>query len=113
MSLGSGSGCDTQFLFSDDVLRDYEERPPLHAKSSANISERGCVQHTSRSTPECRGGPNPRDVLCHAKLLRLTEARSGARLYEPQHVRTPKAASHHEVEFHRLRMSEIFLRCGS
>src|SRR5687767_11509669 len=33
MSLGSGSGCDTQFLFSDDILGDYEERPPRHAKA--------------------------------------------------------------------------------
>lgn len=33
MSLGSGSGCDTQFLFSDDILGDYDERLPRHAKS--------------------------------------------------------------------------------
>ena len=33
MSLGSGSGCDTQFLFSDDILGDYEERTPRHAKA--------------------------------------------------------------------------------
>src|SRR5438309_5291657 len=33
MSLGSGSGCDTQFLFSDDILGDYEERLPRHAKA--------------------------------------------------------------------------------
>ncbi len=33
MSLGSGSGCDTQFLFSDDILGDYDERPPRHAKT--------------------------------------------------------------------------------
>ena len=32
MSLGSGSGCDTQFLFSDDILGDYDERLPRHAK---------------------------------------------------------------------------------
>jgi 3-methyl-2-oxobutanoate hydroxymethyltransferase len=32
MSLGSGSGCDTQFLFSDDLLGEYDERPPRHAK---------------------------------------------------------------------------------
>src|SRR5262245_15948992 len=31
MSLGSGTGCDTQFLFSDDILGDYAERPPRHA----------------------------------------------------------------------------------
>jgi len=33
MSLGSGEGCDTQFLFSDDILGDYDERLPRHAKS--------------------------------------------------------------------------------
>jgi len=39
MSLGSGSGCDTQFLFSDDILGDYEERPPRHAKAYRNFAE--------------------------------------------------------------------------
>ena len=33
MSLGSGTGCDTQFLFSDDILGDYDERLPRHAKA--------------------------------------------------------------------------------
>src|SRR6267378_4529419 len=33
MSLGSGNGCDTQFLFSDDILGEYQERPPRHAKA--------------------------------------------------------------------------------
>src|SRR4051812_15176349 len=33
MSLGSGNGCDTQFLSPDDILGDYEERPPRHAKA--------------------------------------------------------------------------------
>ncbi len=33
MSLGSGDGCDTQFLFSDDILGDYNERMPRHAKA--------------------------------------------------------------------------------
>lgn len=33
MSLGSGAGCDTQFLFSDDILGEYDERPPRHAKA--------------------------------------------------------------------------------
>lgn len=37
MSLGSGTGCDTQFLFSDDILGDYEERPPRHAKAYRNL----------------------------------------------------------------------------
>ncbi len=37
MSLGSGSGCDTQFLFSDDILGDYDERIPRHAKAYRNF----------------------------------------------------------------------------
>jgi 3-methyl-2-oxobutanoate hydroxymethyltransferase len=39
MSLGSGSGCDTQFLFSDDILGDYDERIPRHAKAYRNFLE--------------------------------------------------------------------------
>jgi len=39
MSLGSGEGCDTQFLFSDDILGDYEERLPRHAKAYRNFLE--------------------------------------------------------------------------
>jgi 3-methyl-2-oxobutanoate hydroxymethyltransferase len=39
MSLGSGTGCDTQFLFSDDILGDYEERPPRHAKAYRNFAQ--------------------------------------------------------------------------
>ncbi|MFL2658458.1 MAG: 3-methyl-2-oxobutanoate hydroxymethyltransferase [Akkermansiaceae bacterium] len=38
MSLGSGSGCDTQFLFSDDILGDYNERLPRHAKAYRDFS---------------------------------------------------------------------------
>jgi 3-methyl-2-oxobutanoate hydroxymethyltransferase len=38
MSLGSGDGCDTQFLFSDDILGDYEERPPRHAQAYRNFA---------------------------------------------------------------------------
>jgi len=38
MSLGSGKGCDTQFLFSDDILGDYDERLPRHAKSYRNFA---------------------------------------------------------------------------
>lgn len=37
MSLGSGNGCDTQFLFSDDILGEYEERLPRHAKAYRNF----------------------------------------------------------------------------
>lgn len=39
MSLGSGPGCDTQFLFSDDILGDYAERPPRHSKQYRNFME--------------------------------------------------------------------------
>jgi 3-methyl-2-oxobutanoate hydroxymethyltransferase len=39
MSLGSGDGCDTQFLFSDDILGDYEDRLPRHAKAYRNFVE--------------------------------------------------------------------------
>jgi 3-methyl-2-oxobutanoate hydroxymethyltransferase len=39
MSLGSGAGCDTQFLFSDDILGDYDERLPRHAKAYRNFLE--------------------------------------------------------------------------
>ncbi len=39
MSLGSGPGCDTQFLFSDDLLGDYDERLPRHAKAYRNFLE--------------------------------------------------------------------------
>ena len=38
MSLGSGTGCDTQFLFSDDILGDYDERPPRHARAYRNFA---------------------------------------------------------------------------
>lgn len=37
MSLGSGNGCDSQFLFSDDILGDYDERIPRHAKMYRNF----------------------------------------------------------------------------
>tara|TARA_Y100001934_G_scaffold128588_2_gene156135 strand:- start:398 stop:1207 length:810 start_codon:yes stop_codon:yes gene_type:complete len=37
MSLGSGTGCDTQFLFSDDILGEYDERIPRHAKAYRNF----------------------------------------------------------------------------
>ena len=42
MSLGSGPGCDTQFLFSDDILSDYDERPPRHAKAYRNFAAEHC-----------------------------------------------------------------------
>lgn len=37
MSLGSGPSCDTQFLFSDDILGDYPDRLPRHAKAYRNF----------------------------------------------------------------------------
>lgn len=37
MSLGSGPGCDSQFLFSDDILGDYDERIPRHARAYRNF----------------------------------------------------------------------------
>jgi 3-methyl-2-oxobutanoate hydroxymethyltransferase len=37
MSLGSGNGCDTQFLFSDDILGEHNERIPRHAKAYRNV----------------------------------------------------------------------------
>jgi 3-methyl-2-oxobutanoate hydroxymethyltransferase len=39
MSLGSGTGCDSQFLFSDDILGDYDERIPRHAKAYRNFRQ--------------------------------------------------------------------------
>lgn len=39
MSLGSGTDCGTQFLFSDDILGDYDEPPPRHAKACRNFAE--------------------------------------------------------------------------
>src|SRR5436309_2239013 len=47
MSLGSGSGCDSQFLFSDDILGDYDERIPRHAKAYRN-----CLQEYKRLQQE-------------------------------------------------------------
>src|SRR5688572_11767056 len=37
MSLRSANGCDSQFLFSDDLLGDYDERIPPHAKAYRNF----------------------------------------------------------------------------
>lgn len=39
MSLGSGTGCDTQFLFSDDILADYDDHLPRHARAYRNFLE--------------------------------------------------------------------------
>jgi 3-methyl-2-oxobutanoate hydroxymethyltransferase len=48
MSLGSGPGCDTQFLFSDDILGDYDERLPRHAKAYRNFAEENRRLQTER-----------------------------------------------------------------
>jgi 3-methyl-2-oxobutanoate hydroxymethyltransferase len=48
MSLGSGTGCDTQFLFSDDILGDYDERPPRHAKVYRNFAAENCRLQAER-----------------------------------------------------------------
>lgn len=39
MSLGSGRGCDTQYLFSDDILRDYGDWIPRHARSYRDFTK--------------------------------------------------------------------------
>jgi 3-methyl-2-oxobutanoate hydroxymethyltransferase len=59
MSLGSGSGCDTQFLFSDDILGDYEERhgtPRPTGIFSQNIdgSSRKGSMHSGNTFPMCK-----------------------------------------------------------
>jgi len=69
MSLGSGGGCDTQFLFSDDILGDYEERPPRHAKAYRNFLEehrrlqRERIAAFSEYIAEVKGGRFPE--RCH------------------------------------------------
>jgi 3-methyl-2-oxobutanoate hydroxymethyltransferase len=48
MSLGSGTGCDTQFLFSDDILGDYDDRLPRHAKAYRNFLQEYRRLHSER-----------------------------------------------------------------
>lgn len=48
MSLGSGNGCDTQFLFSDDILGDYDERLPRHAKAYRDFRAEHLRLHQER-----------------------------------------------------------------
>jgi 3-methyl-2-oxobutanoate hydroxymethyltransferase len=48
MSLGSGPGCDSQFLFSDDILGDYDERIPRHAKAYRNFRKEYQRLHKER-----------------------------------------------------------------
>ncbi len=65
MSLGSGAGCDTQFLFSDDILGDYDERPPRHAKAYRDFAaehrrlQRERVAAFSEYIAEVRSGTFP------------------------------------------------------
>ncbi len=69
MSLGSGNGCDTQFLFSDDILGDYPERPPRHAKAYRNfLAENRRLQEArlaafSEYIADVKGGRFPEQ--CH------------------------------------------------
>ena len=56
MSLGSGGGCDTQFLFSDDILGDYDERIPRHAKAYRNF-------RTNTSVCRLNGSPHSKNML--------------------------------------------------
>lgn len=66
MSLGSGDGCDTQFLFSDDILGDYEERLPRHAKALPKLPRRispsaeGAGRRFPRIHRRCEDRPFPR-----------------------------------------------------
>ncbi len=39
MSLGAGAGCDTQYLFSDDILMDYGDWIPRHSKAYRNFTQ--------------------------------------------------------------------------
>ena len=86
MSLGSGSGCDMQFLFSDDILGDYEERLPRHAKAYRNFLEehrrlqRERIAAFSEYIADVKGGRFPE--RCHLvemdeRLLREVSASLG------------------------------------
>ena len=71
MSLGSGSGCDTQFLFSDDILGEYDERLPRHAKAYRNFlaeyhrlqEERIAAFREYAADVENRQFPEPRHLV--------------------------------------------------
>ena len=66
MSLGSGQGCDTQFLFSDDILGDYDERIPRHAKAYRNFKveyerlQRERIAAFREYVEEVKGGSFPK-----------------------------------------------------
>ncbi len=71
MSLGSGSGCDTQFLFSDDILGDYQERIPRHAKAYRNFvaeyqrlqNERVAAFQEYAADVKCGRFPQPNNLV--------------------------------------------------
>jgi 3-methyl-2-oxobutanoate hydroxymethyltransferase len=48
MSMGSGSGCNTQYLFSDDILGENTGHVPRHAKVYDNFAERRHQLHVAR-----------------------------------------------------------------
>jgi len=76
MSLGSGKGCDTQFLFSDDILGDYDERLPRHAKAYRDFAgeferlQRERVAAFGEYIAEVQGGEFPQE----ANLLKMDPA---------------------------------------
>src|SRR5580765_2619821 len=96
MSLGSGTGCDTQFLFSDDILGDYEERIPRHAKAYRNFLEeyrrlqRERIAAFSEYVADVNEGRFPEEgnlVEMDAKLLKeVVKAVGGKR----NKIQTPK-----------------------
>lgn len=79
MSLGSGTGCDTQFLFSDDILGDYDERLPRHAKAYRDFAaeyarlQRERVAAFSEYIEDVQEGRFPED----GHLIEMSEERMG------------------------------------
>src|SRR6187397_1585773 len=73
MSLGSGSGCDTQFLFSDDILGDYDERLPRHAKAYRNIlaEHRRLQQERTAAFREYIGDVHEARFPQHSNLIEM------------------------------------------
>jgi 3-methyl-2-oxobutanoate hydroxymethyltransferase len=94
MSLGSGTGCDTQFHFSDDILGDYDERPPRHAKAYRDFAEeyrrlqRERVAAFSEYVADVKEGRFParchlvemEDHLLQDVMARISRPVAGARL---------------------------------
>lgn len=50
MSMGSGPGCNTQYLFSDDILGENTGHIPRHAKVYDNFAKRRGELHAARVT---------------------------------------------------------------